>query len=280
MPQRDKKLRAATAMATAISISTAANIPMNMQPTKPKINEICLVKREADIMYTDYHSHILPDMDDGAKDLNTSVKMIEMLKNQGVDTVVSTSHYYAHKESTANFIERRKNSFDSLMSEKPALENIILGAEVAIERGISEKKGLEKLCIEGTKYILLELPYSSYSGWMGEEITNIQLDLGLTPIIAHINRYTNIYNSDQLDEVLSLPGVIFQINNEVFYSWLKTRFTMNLLKQGYPLVFGSDTHNTEERRPNIDIFEKTLKKKLKKDFDSFVKDYCSILKNR
>lgn len=229
-------------------------------------------------MYTDYHSHILPMMDDGAKNVETSVKMIKMLKEQGVDTIVSTSHFYSHRESTENFLARRKKSFESLAEAKPAVENIILGAEVAIEMGISEKKGLEKLKIGDSKYILLELPYTPYSDWMAEEITNIQFAFGFTPIIAHINRYTETYSQSQMNTILGLSGVVFQINNEAFKSWGSTRFVMNLIKQDYPLIFGSDTHNTDSRRPNFDVFEKVMKKKLKKNFEGFVEKYCSLLK--
>ena len=57
---------------------------------------------------TEYHCHILPGIDDGAKDVETSLKMIEMMKEQGVDRIVATSHFYAHREkSVAEFIKKR-----------------------------------------------------------------------------------------------------------------------------------------------------------------------------
>lgn len=229
-------------------------------------------------MYTDYHSHILPRMDDGAKDLETSLKMIDMLKAQGVDTVVSTSHFYAHRESVTSFVERRKKRFDELMAAAPAVDRIILGAEVAIERGLSEKRNFEKLIIEGTDFVLLELPYMPYSPWMREEIINIQIEYGVTPILAHINRYTEFYAKSQLEEVLDLSGAIIQLNNEVFSSRKDTAFALKLIKGGYPVVFGSDTHNLDKRKPNFDSFEKVMKKKLKKGFDEFVEKYCSYIK--
>ncbi len=214
-------------------------------------------------MYVDYHTHILPKMDDGAKDVDTSLEMIKMLKSQGVDTIVSTSHFYSHRESIASFKERRKKRYEEIMERNPEVGNIILGAEVAIEMGLSEKKGLETLRMGDTEYILLELPYAPYSSRIEEEITNIQLGLGLTPIIAHINRYTASYTENQMKSILELSGVVYQINNEVFKSWGGTRFVMNLIKQGYPLIFGSDTHNTDSRKPN---------------FDDFVEEYCSYVK--
>ncbi|MCD8238274.1 MAG: capsular polysaccharide biosynthesis protein [Clostridiales bacterium] len=229
-------------------------------------------------MFVDYHSHILPRMDDGAKDAETSLKMIEMLKGQGVGTIVSTSHFYAHRESVTTFIERRKKRFEELMSHKPAIENIILGAEVAIERDLSEKRNFEKLIIEGTNFVLLELPYMPYSPWMKEEIMNIQAEYNVTPIIAHLNRCAEYYTKSQIADILDISDTIIQFNNEIFSSRKQTAFAIQLIKSGCPIVFGSDTHNTEERKPNFDMFEKVMKKKLRRDFDGFVEEYCSYIR--
>ena len=55
---------------------------------------------------TEYHCHILPGIDDGAKDVETSLAMIEMMKAQGVERIVATSHFYAHREkSVAEFLK-------------------------------------------------------------------------------------------------------------------------------------------------------------------------------
>ena len=58
-------------------------------------------------MLTDHHCHILPNIDDGSDSVDTSLQMIKMMKEQGVDRIVSTSHFYAHREkSVDSFIER------------------------------------------------------------------------------------------------------------------------------------------------------------------------------
>lgn len=230
-------------------------------------------------MYIDYHSHILPEMDDGAKSVDMSLEMIRELKAQGVDKIISTSHFYAHRESTDFFLERREKHFKELMAAEPAISDIVLGAEVAIERDLNEKRGLEKLVIGDTDYILLELPYRPYREWMAEEIADIQFGLGLKPIIAHLNRYTDSYSSSQLNDILSLSGVIFQFNNEVFQSRKDTAFVLKMIKNGYPVVFGSDTHNMESRKPNFDVFDKVMRKKLKGDkFDRLIEDYCKFMR--
>ena len=121
-------------------------------------------------MLTDYHCHILPAIDDGSDSLETSDAMIAMMRGQGVERIVATSHFYAHRErSVADFIEKRRSAFEKLSDKN----NIFLGAEIAVEHGISEMKDIEKLAVEGTDLILLELPYRSYENWMSEEIYNI-----------------------------------------------------------------------------------------------------------
>ena len=49
---------------------------------------------------TEYHCHILPGIDDGAKDVETSLEMIETMKSQGVDRIIATPHFYAHREKS------------------------------------------------------------------------------------------------------------------------------------------------------------------------------------
>ena len=66
-------------------------------------------------MLTDYHCHILPGIDDGAENTETSLKMIEMMKEQGVERIVSTSHFYPHREkSVADFIAKRQAAFNKI----------------------------------------------------------------------------------------------------------------------------------------------------------------------
>lgn len=61
-------------------------------------------------MLTDYHCHILPKMDDGSESVEMSIKMLEMMKLQGVDRIIATPHFYAHRErSVERFLERSGN---------------------------------------------------------------------------------------------------------------------------------------------------------------------------
>lgn len=209
---------------------------------------------------TEYHCHILPGIDDGAKDVETSLAMIEMMKAQGVERIVATSHFYAHREkSVAEFLKKRQVAFDKIR-DKAAVKEIYLGAEVAIENGISELADIEKLAVEGTRMILLELPYRAYSKWMSEEIYNIGAEFNLKVMLAHVHRYLEYYSKDELEGILSTKAVM-QINNEAFAGWREKKLVKRIIADEKRFAFGSDAHNLDDRKPNWDL----LKKKVKPD---------------
>ncbi len=206
-------------------------------------------------MRTDYHSHVLPAMDDGAKDVEASVGMLKMMQQQGVERVVLTPHFYAHREkSVADFLAKRQAAFEKIQTASPISE-LLLGAEVAVEHGISEADGIEQLAISGTNLILLELPYRPFEEWMAEEIYNIATTYHLQVVIAHLHRYLKDYRKEQLRKILDSRAII-QINHEAFASFSERRFVKKVLKNEYPVVFGSDAHNLSSRMPNRDLLEK------------------------
>ena len=209
-------------------------------------------------MLTEYHCHILPGIDDGAADTETSLAMLETMRQQGVERVAATPHFYAHRErSLEHYLEKRQAAFDKIRETAPIRE-IRLGAEVAIEHGLSEIAGIEKLAIEGTNLILLEFPYRGFKEWMLEEAYNISAEYKLQIVFAHIHRYLEYYSKDEMRHVLDTKA-IFQINNEAFGSLMQRSFVKSLMKEGKPLVFGSDAHNMTGRRPNWDLLQKKVK---------------------
>lgn len=219
-------------------------------------------------MLTDHHCHILPKIDDGSDSVETSLKMIRTMREQGVERIVATPHFYAHRERGVNaYLEKRQQAYDKLVKEDPTNGDILLGAEVAVEHGISKLPDIEKLRIAETKYILLEFEYAAFSKWMLEEVNDIAYEYGLVPVLAHIHRYLEYYSRSEMEEVLKTEAV-FQFNNEAFESFKEKRFVKSLIKEGYPYVFGSDAHSMGSRKPNWDV----LKKKAKPEFISGVED--------
>lgn len=210
------------------------------------------------MMLTEYHCHILPGIDDGSDSVDTSLKMAEMMKAQGVERIVATPHFYAHREkSIADYLQKRQAAFESI-KDSMAIQDVHLGAEVAIEHGISELPGIEKLAIAGTRIILLELPYRAYEKWMSEEIYNIAAEYKLKVMLAHVHRYLPYYSRDEIETILSSKSVL-QINNEAFASWKEKRLAKKVMAEHTHFAFGSDAHNLSDRKPNWDLLLKKVK---------------------
>ncbi|MBQ2945819.1 MAG: capsular polysaccharide biosynthesis protein [Clostridia bacterium] len=212
-------------------------------------------------MTIDYHSHILPSMDDGARDIDESIKLLSVLRSQGVNKVCLTPHYNV-SGTVSEWDKNRKASFEILKNaaegkDLPALQ---LGAEVLISKGISNIENFEKLIIEGTDYILLELPWRKYSPWMSEEIDSIIAKYKVTPILAHIDRYLTWYKLEDFFEKFDFADVVYQINVSSLKSLGFRMKVKKLMKKGYRIVFGSDTHSIDERPPHFDLFQKHIDK--------------------
>lgn len=211
-------------------------------------------------MLTEYHCHILPGIDDGADSVETSLKMIEMMQIQGVQRICATPHFYAHREkSVEDYLRKRQAAFDKI-KDSAAITDIHLGAEIAIEHGISEMADIEKLAIQGTRIILLELPYRPYEKWMSEEIYNIAAEYKLKVMLAHVHRYLPYYSKEEMDIILNCSA-IYQINNEAFSDWREKKIAKKVIAEHTHFAFGSDAHNTTSRKPNWDL----LKRKVKPD---------------
>jgi len=221
-------------------------------------------------MLTDYHCHILPGIDDGSKNTEMSLGMVKLMHDQGVERIFATPHFYAHREkSVSRYLEKRQEAYEKLMSAGPEVKDIRLGSEIAIEHGISELRDIEKLRYADTDFILLEFPYTKFSGWMLEEIENISCGYGLKPVIAHIHRYLRFFSKNDLETALGLDAV-YQINNEAFGSFSERRLVKKLIRDDYPLIFGSDSHNLDSRKPNWDLLKKKCSAELIEDSDKTI----------
>ena len=108
----------------------------------------------------DFHAHVLPAADHGSDSPETSKMQMALLSSAGVDTVVATPHFYPDLHTISDFT----STVDECVELIRNIENrprICLGAEVLYCSGLDTMDGLEKLCIRGTRTLLLELPLTS-----------------------------------------------------------------------------------------------------------------------
>lgn len=216
--------------------------------------------------YIDFHTHILPDMDDGAGNLEISYSMLKKMADEGVDVLFATPHCLLSREEEKSFIKRRRASFESLKSylaEKDCdfnMPDIRLGAEIRVTREMKPFENVDELALEGTDLLLFELPFGEYSAAYGENIYNFSLKAKKIPVLAHIERYISIYSESDYNDLFSIPNAICQITTDFISDKKAAKFTAMLIRDEFPLVFGSDCHNMKSRPPFMaSAFEKNKK---------------------
>ncbi len=199
----------------------------------------------------DIHTHILPHIDDGAKDTNMSIAMLNSLKEQGVNTVLLTPHYYGKRSSPASFIKRRNEIFDRLKKSIPEGIEVHLGAEVHFTgMNMAENEALCALAIEGTKYILIEFPFTrKWPHDLLDRVNDFIRETECTPIIAHVERYAEVQKNPALLLELVNMGCLLQVNAPSFLDKRESRLALALLKNGYVHCIGTDAHDVDKRAP-------------------------------
>lgn len=205
-------------------------------------------------MIADFHSHILPGIDDGSASVEESMAMLQMEVAQGVTHVVATPHFYPRYQSPEAFLEDRKRAEELLRNElakHSAMPEISVGAEVYFFHGISESDCLPLLTIEKKDCILLEMPESVWTDSMYQEIENIRWRWGITPIIAHVDRYIRPLRDHGIPKRLEAMPVLVQANASFFLSRSTAAMAMRMLQRDQIHLLGSDCHNVTDRPPKI-----------------------------
>lgn len=214
----------------------------------------------------DLHSHILPGIDDGSKNVEESIRLLDMLSQQGVTLVVATPHFYADQRSVERFLTRRREAYtqlsDHIQSHHP---QVYLGAEVRYYPGISRLEGLERLCVEGTRVLLLEMPAARWSDSTVREVLEIAVSHDLTLVLAHIERYVFLQRPGVFEELLH-NGVLMQVNASFFTERFTRRRAFKMMDHHTIHLLGSDCHGVHTRPPQMGEATHILCKKYGEDF--------------
>ncbi len=216
------------------------------------------------LKYVDVHSHILQRFDDGPEHIETSLKMLEEEYRQNVETVILTPHCKDIENiSVDEFVAKRNKRAEQLRQHAKeqgvTIPSIRLGAEVLLNCDLSEIDGIEKLAIEGTRYILIEMPYSAWYDWMYDSLYALIAHCNLIPVIAHVERYSHM-DKKKLNKLASMD-VYFQINAEAVLDKKMRKYVIKMIDKDAIHLMGSDCHNQSERSPNLaDGYEYLIKK--------------------
>lgn len=220
-------------------------------------------------MIIDIHSHILPNVDDGSKDMSMSIEMARQYLENGIKKVIATPHYI--QGSMDSSLEYNKNSLEmlreELLKEELNLE-VLLGNEIYISMDIINDISDGKVStLNNTRYILLELPMYDIPLYTETILYDLQIE-GYIPIIAHPERNGKIIEDPNILYKYIDRGALAQLNlpsiDGMYGSKIKSTAEI-LLKHNMIHFLGTDAHTDRKRSPNILKSIKILKDLIDKE---------------
>ncbi|MBR5923446.1 MAG: hypothetical protein IKZ59_06600 [Clostridia bacterium] len=201
----------------------------------------------------DIHSHILPAVDDGARNAEETARLLSQMKNQGVTAVVATPHFYPLGSVLDDFLELRATAAKEIAELcRESGITLFLGAEVLYYGGIGNSEDVKRLAFGG-KYMLLELlGLKKIDDKVTRDISALKYDLGITPIIAHVERYARYSGYKKLLPLFENGDALCQINASFFTSKHETRAVKKLVSRELVSFIGSDCHSSVNRPVTLD----------------------------
>lgn len=197
----------------------------------------------------DLHSHILPQLDDGASDLYESLEMARMAVRGGVHTMVATPHC---TDDRAYEVRQAWELLHAGLREAGIPLRLKMGMELFGTWDTAQLLLEGKLfTLAGSRYPLIEFDFVSD----GEGQTQILQDVirvGYQPIVAHPERYRYVQQEPRLINRWKRMGCLFQINRCSLlgrFGGSAQRMAMELVDRGFATVIASDAHSARVRTP-------------------------------
>lgn len=203
----------------------------------------------------DVHSHILPGVDDGSKNMDMTRQMLQMAWSEGIHTIIATPH---HRRGYAQApAEKLKEAYQAVCIEAKKINpdfKIYLGSELFRSHSLEERLASgEALTMAGTNYALVEfLPSDPYRE-LHSTLRRIQM-AGYKPIVAHAERYQCLVKEPELTEELVDMGCLIQVNASSVTGengFSAKRYVRKLLKYELVHFLGTDAHDLNRRSPMI-----------------------------
>ena len=201
----------------------------------------------------DMHSHILPDFDDGAKNVKESLTLINKLRKQGVKNICLTPHFYTNELSYDDYLEQRNRAFEKFLPYIPEDINIVLGCEVYVTDFLFNNEDLSGITYGKSRYILTEFPYNThFSERTKQRLYMLIQNHGMRPVIPHVERYKFLMDHPDAIAQLKDLGIVIQTNVSNFAkdgSFFRKQKLLRFIKRGLIDIIGTDTHSMTHNPP-------------------------------
>lgn len=216
-------------------------------------------------LWVDVHSHLIPAIDDGARDIEESIALLNALEAQGYKKVITTPHImldtYCNtptsiKEGVAVLVARAKEAGIKLEIEA--------AAEYYLDSGFLTQLCAKDVLLVGGEYLLFETSYMAKPLQFDEMVYEI-IAAGYKPLLAHPERYRYIQDLKTEYMALKEKGIYFQVNLNSFggHYGEEAKIKANFLnKQGMIDFLGSDVHHKKQVETLAKIKTKKIYKRL------------------
>ena len=203
----------------------------------------------------DFHTHILPMMDDGSRSPEEGLQMLRASAASGVDTVVLTPHFYAGRDNPEHFCARLDRSLAMLheaLAGAPELADmrLIHGAEIEYFNGIACVSDIPALKLGDSGCMLVEMPHGKWTSRVVDDVLQLNNCRNTRVVLVHVERYLFDQTPDVIEALLR-SGVLMQSNASFFTGRFSSGKAIRMLRRGWIHLLGSDAHNTTTRPPNL-----------------------------
>ena len=215
----------------------------------------------------DLHHHLLPGTDDGAKDLETSVAMVELAVADGITHIVATPHanhtYQYHRERHAQLLQQIR---DALPAATAARVQLGLGCDfhLNVDNIADAHEHPRRYTINETEYLLVELPDFNIPPRLEEVFYAMRVD-GLTPILTHPERNATLQRTpERLGEWLA-TGLLIQVTAGSLTGNFGSKaesMAWKLLRAGSVHIVATDAHDRVRRPPLMGDACRLIEKKV------------------
>ena len=224
--------------------------------------------------YVDIHTHILPYLDDGSENMETTLEMLRIAQREGITHMIATPHYRAgYYRADSERLYESLFQVQQLAEANGILIELYAGNEIYYRKELDDKLYEGNLCtLNGTEYVLVEFPTAENFVYIRNAMDEL-FCMGYTPIIAHVERYQCLTkNVDNVRELKDM-GCGIQVNAASVTGengFKSKRFVHKLLKKQLVDYIGTDAHNTSGRKPAMKKCAKLLYKKYNHDYTDAV----------
>lgn len=224
-------------------------------------------------MYIDIHTHILPDLDDGANGMEQAKKMLKIAYENQITEMIATPHNKANRHNpSVKTIKKSVEELQNYADEKEYGIKIYTGTEAFYRSELVELLQEKKVCtMADSSYILVEFsPVDDYA-YMRDGLYNL-VSGGYRPVVAHVERYQCLMkDQSRVDELMGM-GCYMQVNVGSItgkFGFNTKSDTKKLLKNGRVHFIATDAHNDEKRAPEM---EKCIQKLFRRYEETYITD--------